>query len=111
MYHQKFLPNSGYISDKSRNGQEDLFVDRKEYLKSVPRGVDNYTYVHNVLDIISTFDRIYSNTKTYELEYVYWKNSRTLKLKEELRGLMLACENLGYTDSRLFYNLKSYYEG
>ena len=99
------------VSDKSRNGREDLFVERKEYIKSVPHGVDNYTYVHNVLDIISTFDRIYSNTKAYDLEFVYWKNSRTSKLKEELRGLMSACENLRYTDSRLFYNLKSYYEG
>ncbi len=77
------------------------------FLKDL-NSIDNYAYLHNVINIIKVFDNGVTNRKMNDLEMLYWKNGLDGKLDEDLVGVLNACVRLNYCQSNVYKNILNY---
>lgn len=74
-------------------------------VRTVFPGLDNYAYLHNLIELLSTCEKSMTQVRFDELNYTYWKNGNGGRFVPEVNGLIDACEQLGYNDSNLYRNL------
>ena len=70
---------------------------------------ENYSYAHNLIELIAFLEKSIIKERYEDIYYTYLRNGSEEHFLQEIKGLSSACRQLGYTGSKMYNNLKTFF--